>query len=90
MNLCRVLGTVVCTEKLPVFTGRKLLVVQPVDEALKEIGNSYVAMDNTSSAGKGDLVLVLGEGSGVRQVLEDKTAAVRHLIVGVVDQVSVG
>lgn len=90
MNLCRVLGTVVCTEKLPVFTGRKLLVVQPVDEALKEIGNSYVAMDNTSSAGKGDLVLVLGEGSGVRQILEDKTAAVRHLVVGVVDQVSVG
>ena len=90
MNLCRVLGTVVCTEKLPVFTGRKLLVVQPLDEALKEIGNSYVAMDNTSSAGKGDLVLVLGEGSGVRQILEDKTAAVRHLIVGVVDQVSVG
>ncbi|MDP3233913.1 MAG: EutN/CcmL family microcompartment protein [Myxococcales bacterium] len=90
MNLCRVLGTVVCTEKLPVFTGRKLLVVQPVDEALKEIGTSYVAMDNTSSAGKGDLVLVLGEGSGVRQILEDKTAAVRHLIVGVVDQVSVG
>lgn len=90
MNLCRVLGTVVCTEKLPVFTARKLLVVQPVDELLKEIGNSYVAMDNTSSAGKGDLVLVLGEGSGVRQILEDKTAAVRHLIVGVVDQVSVG
>ena len=90
MNLCRVLGTVVCTEKLPVFSGRKLLVVQPVDDALKEIGNSYVAMDNTSSAGKGDLVLVLGEGSGVRQILEDKTAAVRHLIVGVVDQVSVG
>lgn len=90
MNLCRVLGTVVCTEKLPVFNGRKLLVVQPVDEALKEIGNSFIAMDDTSSAGKGDLVLVLGEGNGVRQILKDKTAAVRHLIVGVVDQVSVG
>ncbi len=89
MNLCRVLGTVVCTEKIPVFTARKLLVVQPIDETLKEIGNSFIAMDNTSSAGKGDLVLVLGEGNGVRQILEDKTAAVRHLIVGVVDQVSV-
>jgi microcompartment protein CcmK/EutM len=89
VNLCRVLGTVVCTEKIPVFTARKLLVVQPIDETLKEIGNSFIAMDNTSSAGKGDLVLVLGEGNGVRQILEDKTAAVRHLIVGVVDQVSV-
>lgn len=76
MNLCRVLGTVVCTEKLPVFEGRKLLVVQPVDEALKDAGNSFIAIDNTSSAGKGDLVLVLGEGNGVRQILEDKMAAV--------------
>jgi len=90
VNLCRVLGTVVCTEKLAVFNARKLLVVQPVDETLKAFGNSFVAMDNSSSAGKGDLVLVLGEGNGVRQILEDKTAPVRHLIVGVVDQVSVG
>lgn len=90
MNLCRVLGTVVCTEKLPVFEARKLLVVQPVDEALEAVGNSFIAMDNSSCAGKGDLVLVLGEGNGVRQILEDKMAAVRHLIVGVVDQVSVG
>lgn len=90
MNLCRVLGTVVCTEKLPVFEGRKLLVVQPLDETLKDNGNSFIAIDNTSSAGKGDLVLVLGEGNGVRQILQDKMAAVRHLIVGVVDQVSVG
>lgn len=90
MNLCRVLGTVVCTEKHPVFAGRKLLVVQPVDERLQAVGNSFVAMDNTSSAGQGDVVLVLGEGNGVRQILEDKTAPVRHLVVGVVDQVSVG
>jgi microcompartment protein CcmK/EutM len=90
MNLCRVLGSVVCTEKLPVFFGRKLLVVQPVDETTKNMGTSYLAVDNTSSAGPGDLVLVLGEGNGVRQILEDPTAAIRHLIVGVVDQVSIG
>jgi microcompartment protein CcmK/EutM len=87
MNLCRVLGSVVCTEKHPVFTARKLLVVQPVDEALTAHGTSYVAIDNISGAGPGDLVLVLGEGNGVRQVLEDAGAPVRHLIVGVVDRV---
>ncbi len=90
MNLCRVLGSVVCTEKLPVFDGRKLLVVQPIDEHRRDIGSSFIAADHTSSAGRGDVVLVLGEGNGVRQILEDQTAPIRHLIVGVVDQVSVG
>ncbi len=90
MNLARVLGTVVASEKHPAFTGRKLLVVQPVDERLAALGKSFIATDHTSGAGQGDLVLVLTEGSGVRQVLGDPKAPIRALIVGVVDQVSVG
>ncbi len=89
MNLCRVLGTVVATEKLPVFVGRKILVVQPLDEQQQPLGKSYLAIDHDSSAGKGDLVLVMNEGSGVRQVLKDKTAPIRALIVGVVDALDV-
>jgi microcompartment protein CcmK/EutM len=54
------------------------------------MGSSFIAIDNLSGAGQGDLVLVLGEGNGVRQILEDKTAPVRHCVVGVVDQVNVG
>lgn len=87
MNLCRVLGTVVATEKLAAFAGLKILVVQPVDEQQREVGKSYLAIDNISSAGQGDLVLVMNEGSGVRQVLQDKTAPIRSLVVGVVDGV---
>ena len=89
MNLCRVLGTVVASEKLEVFRGRKILVVQPVDEQQQPLGKSYLAIDHSSSAGKGDLVLVMNEGGGVRQVLQDKTAPIRALIVGVVDAVDV-
>ena len=89
MNLCRVLGSVVASEKLAVFVGRKILVVQPLDELQKPLGKSYLAIDNISSAGKGDLVLVMNEGSGVRQVLQDKTAPIRALIVGVVDAIDV-
>jgi microcompartment protein CcmK/EutM len=89
VNLCRVLGTVVASEKLEVFRGRKILVVQPVDEKQQPLGKSYLAVDNISSAGKGDLVLVMNEGGGVRQVLQDKTAPIRALIVGVVDAVDV-
>lgn len=87
MNLCRVLGTVVATEKHPAFSAKKLLVVQPVDASDVPMGSSYLAIDHSSSAGKGDLVLVLNEGNGTRQVLGDKMAPIRSLIVGVVDAV---
>lgn len=89
MNLCRVLGTVVATEKLEAFVGRKIMVVQPLDEQQQPLGKSFLAVDHSSCAGKGDLVLVMNEGGGVRQVLQDKTAPIRALIVGVVDAVDV-
>lgn len=90
MNLCKVLGTVVATEKHPAFHARKILVVQPLDEHQQPLGKSYLAIDHTSCAGKGDVVLVMNEGTGTRQVIGDKGAPIRSLIMGVVDQVSLG
>ncbi|MHB8875420.1 MAG: EutN/CcmL family microcompartment protein [Myxococcaceae bacterium] len=87
MNLCRVLGNVVATAKHPAFEARKLLVVQPLDEKKRPVGSSFLAVDHTSSAGPGDVVLVLREGNGIRQILGDKTLPIRSLIVGVVDEV---
>lgn len=88
MILAKVLGSVTATEKHQAFEGRKLLVVQPLDEQRREVGKSFLAVDNLSSAGPGDTVLVLREGGGVRQLLADKTLPIRSLIVGVVDEVS--
>ena len=87
MNLARVLGTVVASEKHPAFHGRKLMVVQPLDEHQKPNGKSFIAIDHSSSAGKGDLVLVMREGNGVRQIIGDKMAPIRSIIVGIVDSV---
>ena len=87
MNLCKVLGSVTATIKHPAFAGRKLMVVQPLDEKQQPLGKSFIAVDHTSSAGPGDVVLVMREGSGVRQVLGDKTLPIRSFIVGVVDEV---
>jgi len=89
VNLCRVLGTVVATEKHPAFLGKKLLIVQPLDEAKQPNGKSFIAVDDRNSAGKGDVVLVLREGNGVRQLLGDKGAPIRSIVVGVVDRVDV-
>lgn len=89
MILAKVLGSVTATDKHPAFEGRKLLVVQPLDEQRREVGKSFLAVDNISSAGPGDTVLVMREGNGVRQVLADKTLPIRSLVVGVVDAVEV-
>lgn len=89
MILGKVLGSVTATEKHPAFHARKMLVIQPLDEAQKPNGKSFLAVDDTSSAGQGDTVLVLREGNGVRQVLGNPMLPIRSLVVGVVDQVDV-
>lgn len=87
MILCRVLGSVTATVKHKAFFGRKLLVVQPLDEHARPLGKSFLAVDERAGAGPGDIVLVLREGGGVRQLLQDPTLPIRSLIVAVVDSV---
>ena len=91
MILCKVMGNVTATIKHPAFEGRALMIVQPVDEHGNDIGDSFLALDNSQS-GPGDTVLVLREGGGIRQILSQPTpnVPVRSLVVGVVDSVDVG
>jgi ethanolamine utilization protein EutN len=73
--------------KHPAFAGRPLFVVQPLDEAGKDTGTSFVAID-TVQAGVGDKVIVLTEGNGVRQILKmGDIVPIRSMIVGIVDHV---
>jgi len=78
------------TVKHPAFVGRTLLVVQPLDERGTDSGASFVAIDNVQ-AGVGDMVLVLTEGNGVRQILgQGDQVPIRSIIVGIVDAVETG
>lgn len=88
MVLARVLGPVVATMKHPAFSGYALLLCQPVDEHGKAVGTELIAVDH-AQAGQGDLVLLLREGNGVRQVLRQKGAPIRTVVAAVVDQVEV-
>ncbi len=89
MKLCRVKGTVVATAHHAALDGKKLLVVQPLDERGMETGESYLAVD-TVQAGRGDTVLVMTEGTGARQILQQGAIVpIRSLIVGIVDEVAV-
>ena len=71
MTLCKVLGTVTSTAKHPAFSGRRLMVVQPINERKRPVGTSFIAVDRACSSGPGDLVLVNREGNGARQLLKD-------------------
>ena len=85
MTLCKVMGNVVATAHHPSFDGRKLLIVQPLDERGAAVGDSFLAVDMVQ-AGVGDMVLVNREGNGNRQLLKmGPIVPIRSLIVGIVD-----
>jgi ethanolamine utilization protein EutN len=87
VKLCRVKGSIVATVKHATHVGHKLMIVQPVDEAAHDSGEVFIAIDLVQ-AGPGDMVLVLQEGNGVRQILGQAKLPIRSVIVGIVDQVS--
>ena len=86
MILARVIGQVVSTIKLDVFKGFKLLLVQPIDIEEKPKGKILLVLDIVQ-AGVGDVVLVMDEGNSARTILENTTAPIRSVIVGIVDEI---
>jgi microcompartment protein CcmK/EutM len=88
MILGRVVGSVVSTIHHPIVDGRKLLLTERLNENRKPTGGYLIALD-AIGAGMGETVLILDEGNGARQILEDDLAPVRSLVVGIVDEVSV-
>jgi ethanolamine utilization protein EutN len=87
MQLAKVIGTVVATERYAGLRGIKLLIVQPVDRRGREAGRPVVAADAVAMAGPGELVYVVGAREAA-QALPDTFVPVDHAIVGIVDAVS--
>jgi microcompartment protein CcmK/EutM len=86
MILARITGSVVSTIHHPIVDGRKLLLAERLDMTGKPTGGYLIAMD-AIGAGMGETVLILDEGSGARQILENSNAPVRSMVVGIVDEV---
>jgi microcompartment protein CcmK/EutM len=87
MYLGRVIGSVVATIKISHLEGRSLLMVDRLDADGMTSGAYDIAVD-VVQAGPGDTVLVLDEGNGARQILGLDPGAVRAVIVGIVDEVT--
>ena len=88
MIIAKVVGTVVTTVSHAAFKNRRLLVVQPLSLDEGDDSGDFIALDN-SQAGIGDTVLIIREGSGARQVMNNKDACVISVIVGIVDSVNI-
>ena len=86
MILARITGSVVSTIHHGIVDGQKLLIAERLDEAGKPLGGYLIAMDAVG-AGMGETVLILDEGTGARQILNDSNAPVRSIVVGIVDAV---
>lgn len=86
--LCRVIGSVVATQKNRHLEHNRLLIVQPVDLDNKPLGSSMVALD-VADAGEGDLVLMIREGGGARIIFDDPKIPLQAVVVAVVDNIEV-
>ncbi len=87
MYLGIVKGTLVAERKAPGLEGKKLLMVQPVDEHGKEVGDLQAAVD-TVQAGLGDHVYLVGSREAAL-ACDPWFVPVDAAIVGIVDGVDV-
>lgn len=88
MQLGRVIGNVVCTIKSAALTGRKMLLVQPLDANGRENGRALVALDSVG-AGVGEAVYWCRGKEASFPFLPDEVPA-DATIVGIVDTVQRG
>jgi ethanolamine utilization protein EutN len=86
MQIARVVGTVVATQKNRKLEGAKLLLVQPLTLEDEPRGIALMAIDSVG-AGIGEKVLVVLEGKAAGDALGKKAAAVDAAIVGIIDAV---
>ena len=87
MYLGLVKGTIVAERKASGLEGKKILLVQPVDEHRKPSGELQAAID-TVQAGDGDLVYLVGSREAAL-ALDPWFVPVDAAIVGIVDDVDV-
>ncbi|MEO8482813.1 MAG: EutN/CcmL family microcompartment protein [Acidobacteriota bacterium] len=87
MQIARVIGTLVATQKHRKLEGAKLLLVQPLALDGSARGVPLLAIDSVG-AGVGEKVLVVIEGRAAGEALGRKAAPVDAAIIGIVDAVT--
>ncbi|HKB12791.1 MAG TPA: EutN/CcmL family microcompartment protein [Vicinamibacterales bacterium] len=88
MQIARVVGTVVATQKHRKFEGAKLLLVQPLNVDDTPRGSVVLAVDGVG-AGVDEKVLVVMEGRAAGEALGRTAAPVDAAIIGIIDSVTI-
>jgi ethanolamine utilization protein EutN len=88
MQIARVIGNVVSTQKHRKFEGAKLMLVQPLNADDTPRGNALLAVDGVG-AGIHEKVLVVLEGRAAAETVGRKGTPVDAAIVGIIDHVDI-
>jgi len=88
MILGRISGLIVSTINHEFYDNKRLLLVDRLTVEGKPTGKYIIAIDSVG-AGAGETVLIIDEGNSARQIVEDSTAPLRSIIVGIVDQTTI-
>lgn len=88
MQIARVVGTVVATQKHRKFEGAKLMLVQPLNADDTPRGAPVLAVDGVG-AGVDEKVLVVMEGRAAGEALGKQAAPVDAAIIGIIDTVTI-
>ncbi len=89
MNIARVIGTIVATQKDEALETCKICVIQPLDAQLQPSGKPLIATDATASRGPDELVYYVTGGDAVHTGLRGAPMPVDAGIVGIVDNMDV-
>lgn len=88
MLIAKVIGTLVATRKHDRLVGSKIQIVQPLDHKGEvPAGTPFVAVDAVG-AGVGERVVVV-QGSGARQAVNDDQCPVDATIIGIIDRIDI-
>jgi ethanolamine utilization protein EutN len=86
MIIGKVAGEIYSTINHKFYDHKKLLVVDKVDAKGQKSGDYIIAVDSVG-AGYGETVLVIDEGNSARQVVDDSSAPIRSIIIGIIDEI---
>jgi microcompartment protein CcmK/EutM len=86
MEIAKVIGTLVSTQKVNSLIGVKLMIVQQLDKELNPIGSPAIATDATGQAGVGELVFI-ESGREAAMALENTFNPSDLSIIGIVDNI---
>jgi ethanolamine utilization protein EutN len=86
MQLGRVLGRVVATEKVEGLEGIRFLIVQPLDKKGRPDGQTVVAADAVAMAGPGELIYFVASREAA-EAFPGRFVPIDHAVVGIVDDV---